>query len=109
MNLFQLIIKQMRQRALGTWLTLLSVLLGVALAVTVLLVSRESNALFGQSDFGYEVIVGPPKGSALVLTMNTVYHLQSSPGTLPYSLFEEISEKKRPQPGQFGFSQLVRI
>ena len=26
MNLFQLVLKQMRQRALGTWLTLLSVL-----------------------------------------------------------------------------------
>ena len=32
MNLLQLVLKQMRQRALGTWLTLLSVLLGVALA-----------------------------------------------------------------------------
>ena len=31
MNLFQLTFKQMRQRALSTWLTLLSVLLGVAL------------------------------------------------------------------------------
>ena len=38
MNLFQLVLKQMRQRALGTWLTLLSVVLGVALAVAVLLV-----------------------------------------------------------------------
>ncbi|MDB5298101.1 MAG: hypothetical protein JWO31_4084, partial [Phycisphaerales bacterium] len=32
MNLFQLILKQMRQRSLGTTLTLVSVLLGTALA-----------------------------------------------------------------------------
>ena len=44
MNLFQLILKQMRQRALSTWLTLLSVLLGVGLATAVLLVYRGGRA-----------------------------------------------------------------
>src|SRR3954469_8374470 len=62
-----IILKQMRQRALGTWLTLLSVLLGVALAIAVLLVNRESGRLFGQTDFVYELIIGPPKGSKLTL------------------------------------------
>ena len=66
MNLFQLVLKQMRQRALGTALTLLSVLLGVALAVAVLLMQRESGRLFGQTDFGYEILIGPPKGSPLL-------------------------------------------
>ena len=33
MNIFQLVLKQMRQRALSTWLTLLSVTLGVGLAM----------------------------------------------------------------------------
>src|SRR4028119_2100452 len=56
MDLFQLILKQMRQRALGTWLTLLSVLLGVALATAVMLVRRESGQLVGQTRDGYEGI-----------------------------------------------------
>ena len=42
MNLFQLVFKQMRQRALSTWLTLLSVVIGVALAIAVLILQRES-------------------------------------------------------------------
>ena len=79
MNLFQLIFKQMRQRALSTWLTMLSVLLGVALAVAIMILRRESAALFGQSDFGFELIIGPPKGSPLQLVLNTVYHLDISP------------------------------
>ena len=45
MNLFQLVLKQMRQRALGTWLTLLSVMLGVALAVAVLLLREAGESL----------------------------------------------------------------
>src|SRR2546430_747559 len=57
MNLLQLVFKQMRQRALSTWLTMLAVLLGVALAVAIMITMRGSEAIFGQNDFGYDVIV----------------------------------------------------
>ena len=84
MNLFQLVFKQMRQRALGTWLTLLSVLLGVALAVSIFLMRKAGSALFGQTDYGYDVLVGVGKGSPLDLTLEYgLSHLQK-PGK--YSL-----------------------
>lgn len=89
MNLFQLVIKQMRQRALSTWLTLLSVLLGVGLATAILILYREGNRLFGQSDFGYDLIIGP-RGSRLQLVLNTSYHLSTSPGLIPYSYYESF-------------------
>jgi putative ABC transport system permease protein len=98
MNLFELVLKQMRQRALGTWLTLLSVTLGVALAIAIILLRRESGALFGQKEYGYDVILGK-KGSATQLVMNTVYHLDVSPGTIPYSLYEDM--KHLPQYRQY--------
>jgi hypothetical protein len=91
---FGLVFKQMRQRALGSSLTLLSVLLGVALAVAVLLVRRESSHLFGQSDFGYELIVGPPKGADLSLVLSTVYQLGEAKGTVPYKVYTEMVDKK---------------
>ncbi len=86
MNLFQLVLKQMRQRALSTWLTLLSVMLGVALAIAILVLQRESEAMFAQSDFGYDVVIGA-KGSPLQLVLNSVYHIDQSPGSIPYSLY----------------------
>ncbi|MDW8263655.1 MAG: hypothetical protein RMJ35_14090 [Phycisphaerales bacterium] len=89
MNLFQLVLKQMRQRALSTWLTLLSVTLGVGLAVAIMLIRRESAALFGQTDYGFDVLVGA-KGSPLQLVMNTVYHIDRSPGNIPYSLYTDL-------------------
>ena len=60
-----LVIKNMRQRALGTALTLLSVLLGVALAISILLVSSGAGALLGQEDYGYNVNVGVDHGSPI--------------------------------------------
>jgi putative ABC transport system permease protein len=89
-NLFQLVFKQMRQRALSTWLTLLSVVLGVTLVVAIMILRREGQALFGQTEYGYDVLVGP-KGSPLQLTLNTVYHMDKSPGNIPYSLLGEIT------------------
>jgi putative ABC transport system permease protein len=89
MNLFQLVLKQMRQRSLSTWLTMLSVVLGVALAVAVMILQREGRALFGQTEYGYQLLVGP-KGSPLQLTLNTVYQLDKSPGNIPYALYEQL-------------------
>src|SRR5688572_13540025 len=94
MNLFQLVLKQMRQRALSSWLTLLSVLLGVALAVGVLILRRESDAIFGQKDYGYDLIVGP-KGSPMQLVLNTVYHIDRSPGNIQYIVYEALRNNRQ--------------
>jgi putative ABC transport system permease protein len=95
MNYFQLVIKQMRQRALSTWLTTLSVMLGVGLAIAIMVLGRESEALFGQNDFGYDAIVGK-KGSKLELVLNTVYHMDVSPGNIPYTAYTSLL---KPGPG----------
>lgn len=92
MNLFELILKQMRQRALSTWLTLLSVTLGVTLAVAILIAQRESGRLLGQSEFGYDVLVGA-KGSKLQLVLNTVYQLDQSPGNVTYAVYSSLPER----------------
>ena len=108
MNLFQLVSKQMRQRALSTWLTLLSVLLGVSLAVAIMILRREGQNLFAQTDFGYDIILGPPKGSPLQLTLNTVYHMDVSPGVIPYQLYQDMARKTPPLPGHPDYRPYVR-
>ena len=94
MNLLQLVLKQMRQRALSTWLTMLSIVLGVALAVAVFTLYREGDTLFAQRNFGYEIIIGPPKGSPLQLVLNTIYQLDVSPGLIPYSVYEDVARSR---------------
>lgn len=109
MNLLQLVLKQMRQRALSTWLTMLSILLGVALAVAILVLRREGQNLFAQSDFGYDILIGPPKGSPLQLTLNTVYHMDQSPGVIPYALYEDVARKDKPPAGKPDFRPYVKL
>jgi putative ABC transport system permease protein len=95
MSYFQLVLKQMRQRSLSTWLTTISVMLGVGLAIAILVLGRESEQLFGQNDFGYDAIIGK-KGSKLQLVLNTIYHMDVSPGNIPFS---EYSRLLPPPPG----------
>lgn len=89
MNDLQIIFKQMRQRALSTWLTLLSLALGVGMAIAVLLARQQAQTLFAQSDFGFDVLIGP-KSSPLQLSLNTLYHLDKPPGTIAYSVYEKL-------------------
>ncbi len=109
MNLFQLVLKQMRQRSLSTWLTLLSVLLGVSLAISILILRREGQNLFAQTDFGYDILIGPPKGSPLQLTLNTVYHMDVSPGVIPYQIYEDMARKTPPLPNHPDYRPYVRL
>ncbi len=91
MSLLQLVVKQMRQRALSTWLTLASVALGVGLATAVLVLQSQGEKLFGQSDFGYDLVIGQ-KGSRLNLVLNSVYHLGdvSATGNIAYDYCQQL-------------------
>lgn len=110
MNTFQIILKNMRQRALSTTLTILSVLLGVAIAIGILILQREGDAMFGQTDFGYELILGPATGSPMTTTLNSVYHLDQSAGVLPYSVYEDLVRKRDEPtpPGRSNYLQYVK-
>lgn len=108
MPFFQLVLKQMRQRSLSTWMTILSVLLGVSLAIAILILRREGANLFGQTDFGYDILIGPPKGSPLQLTLNTVYHLDVSPGVIPHPLYVDMTRKGPPLPNHPDYRPYVR-
>lgn len=89
-----LVLRQMQQRALSTSLTVASVMLGVALAVAVMIARREGQALFAHTDYGFDTLVGA-KGSPLQLVINTVYHLDRSPGNVPYTLYQDLAGKSR--------------
>ncbi len=94
MNTFSLILKNMRQRALSSILTMLSVALGVALAIAVIIVHREGDKLFVQSDFGYNLIVGP-KGDELRLVLNSSYGLGAAQSSIYGNVYDDLFRNQR--------------
>lgn len=94
MSLWTIVLKNIAQRKLSSTLTAASIALGVAVVVAVLAIKEESREGFRQSAFGYDLVVGA-KGSRLQLVLNTVYHLDDSPGNIPYDLYERLKADRR--------------
>lgn len=90
MSLWTLVWKSLSERRLSALLTAASVALGVGASVAVLALREQSREGFGQDDFGVDLLAGP-RASSLQLVLNTLYHLDASPGTLPLAQVEALA------------------
>jgi len=103
MSLWKIALRSIQQRALASTLTGLSMALGVALVVAVLVLYGAISRSFVQGAEGFDMIVGA-KGSRLQLVLNTVFHLSSPVENIPWSYYEEF------QPGgKFGKQVQVAV
>ncbi|MFG0332758.1 MAG: ABC transporter permease [Maioricimonas sp. JB049] len=93
MNLLTIAIKSIRQRLLASSLTGLSVALGVALMVAVLVINGVIGRMFSQSGSGYDLIVGP-KGSDLQLVLSSVYRVSPPIENLPWRFYTQMKERR---------------
>lgn len=94
MSIFKIVWKNIRQRSLASVLTMFSIMLGVALVVSILILKQESSDAFNQTATGYEIIVGP-KGSSLQLTLNTIYQIGVPIQNMPYDTYTKFKDDKR--------------
>ena len=94
MSLLKIVLKNLKQRSLSSILTALSIMLGVALVISIIILKRESEYAFNQTATGYELIVGP-KGSPLQLTLNTVYQIGAPIQNIPIETYELLKNDKR--------------
>ena len=82
--------RNFRYRSLSSFLTTLSLALGVALVVMVLAIFGIVTEAFDRNaQVGYNLVVGP-KGSPLQLTLNSVYYLSQPIENLPYTEYMEF-------------------
>jgi putative ABC transport system permease protein len=89
MNLWKIALRSVQHRRLASGLTALSIGLGVALVVGVMVIHGVVSQTFRRSGEGYDLIIGA-KGSRLEMVLNTVYHIGKPVGTLPYEYYEEF-------------------
>ncbi len=94
MNFLTIAWRNMQQRGLASSLTGLSMALGVAVMICVIVVQSVTQRLFSQDAQGYHLIVGSNKGSQLELVLGTVFHLGRPLNLLPYSYYRELTDGK---------------
>jgi putative ABC transport system permease protein len=93
MNLVTIASKSIRQRWLASSLTALSIALGVALMVAVLVINGVVTRMFNQNATGFQLILGA-KGSPMQLVLNTIYFLDKPIENVPYKRYLEVKETK---------------
>lgn len=73
--------------------TVASTALASGLVMAVFSISDQAREAFVGAPVGFDAVLGA-RGSQLQLVLNTLFHLETSPGNIPWSLYEAI--RKRP-------------
>ena len=92
MSFWKIAWRNMQQRALASSLTGLSMALGVALMILVIVIHEVAVQQFENDAQGYHLIVGGSKGGDLQLVMTTVFHLGKPMYPIPYSYYKKFTE-----------------
>lgn len=89
MILLLLVRRSLRQHALSTAVTALTVSLAAGLLMSVWAVKRQSHDTFAGQSGGWDAVLGA-RGSKLQLVLNAVFHLEASPGNVSFADYEAI-------------------
>ena len=93
-TLFFLISHSMKQHALSTAITILSVAMATGLTMAVFSMQYQTRTAFTGGTAGFDAVLGA-RGSQLQLVMNAVYQLETSPGNIPWSLYQAVKNDPR--------------
>src|SRR5215207_6875534 len=89
MTLPLIVRRSLRQHALSTTITALSIALAGGLLMSVWVVKTQSQSAFTQVNTGFDAVLGA-RGSKLQLVLNAIFHLEASPGNLAAADYEAI-------------------
>src|ERR1044071_10350676 len=89
MSFWKIAWRNIAQRALASSLTALSMALGVAVMIAVIVVYGVAVRQFEQNAQGYHLIVGG-KGGSLQLVLSTVYHIGQPLYPIPYTYYQKF-------------------
>lgn len=89
MTLPLMVRKSLRQHLFSTLVTAASIALAGGLLMAVWIIKDQSQAAFTGVNAGFDAVLGA-RGSKLQLVLNTIFHLEESPGNIAYSDYEQV-------------------
>lgn len=89
-----MVARSLRQHALSTLVTVFSVALASGLVLSIYQIEAQARAAFGGGASDFDAVLGA-RGSQLQLVMNTVFHLDTSPGNIPWAMYQQVKKDPR--------------
>jgi len=94
MTLFSLVWRNLRQHVVANGVTVGAVALSAGLLMSVWGLESQSRKAFAVGSPGFDAVLGA-RGSRLQLVLNAVYHLDTSPGNIPWALYTALKSDPR--------------
>lgn len=89
MTLALIVWRSLRQHALSTAITSLSIALGAGLLMSVWVLKKQAQSTFAAVNTGFDAVLGA-RGSKLQLVLNSIFHLDASTGNMRWEDYEAI-------------------
>lgn len=97
MNVFKIAWRSIQHRGIGSFLTILSMALGIMMVVSVISIHGVVSKSFKNSrTFGYNILVGA-RGGEYQLTMSSVFFLAPPVENVPYEYYLAFADKEKRQ------------
>jgi putative ABC transport system permease protein len=88
-HLLLLVRRSLRQHLLSSVITILATALACGLVMAIFTIESQTRDAFVLRDPGFDAVLGA-RGSQLQLVLNAVFHLETSPGNIPWSLYRRM-------------------
>ena len=93
-GMFLIVRRSLRQHAVSTIITAIGVALGCGLLMSVFALQQQTEDAFTAGNTGFDAVVGA-RGSQLQLVLNSVFHLEQSPGNISWKRYTDIANDRR--------------
>lgn len=93
-SLLLIVRRSLRQHLFSTLITVFSIALAAGLVLSVFAIEKRSRDAFTGGSAGFDAVLGA-RGSKLQLVLNTVFHLETSPGNIPWATYDAIRKDRR--------------
>ena len=89
MSIWRIVFKSLRQHLLSTLITACSIALAGGLLISVWVVKSQAQKTFTQINGGFDAVLGA-RSSQLQLVLNSIFHMEASPGNIEWQDYLEI-------------------
>ena len=88
-GIFLIVRKSLTHHKLSTVVTVISVALAAGLVMSVFCIRNQTYDAFTGGPVGFDAVLGA-RGSQLQLVLNAVFHLETSPGNIPWEVYQAV-------------------
>lgn len=81
--------RSLRRHAFATAVTIFAAALASGLVMAVFAIQSQSERAFKGGNVGFDAVLGA-RGSKLQLVLNSVFHLDESPGNIPWAVYTRL-------------------